>query len=111
MRHLRFRHLDLHIDTPNHRSGNPVVVDGHNLTIPSVVAAARHGARVALDDSHVVKSRMAKAENAIEDKLRTGKSVYGISTGFGGSGKLSLDPYADHFTDFSAQPIPVLANT
>ncbi|KAF8678716.1 Phenylalanine ammonia-lyase [Rhizoctonia solani] len=69
----------------SHKSGKPVIVDGHNLTIPSVVAAARHGARVALDDSHDIKSRMTKAENAIEDKLRTGKSVYGISTGFGGS--------------------------
>ncbi|KAF8756383.1 Phenylalanine ammonia-lyase [Rhizoctonia solani] len=69
----------------SHKSGKPVIVNGHNLTIPSVVAAARHGARVALDDSHDIKSRMTKAENAIEDKLRTGKSVYGISTGFGGS--------------------------
>ncbi|QRW25470.1 phenylalanine ammonia-lyase [Rhizoctonia solani] len=54
-------------------TSKPVIVNGHNLTIPSVVAAARHGARVALDDSHDIKSRMTKAENAIEDKLRTGK--------------------------------------
>ncbi|CAE6421238.1 unnamed protein product [Rhizoctonia solani] len=74
-----------HATVQSHKSGKPVVIDGQNLTIPSVVAAARHGARVALDDSTVIKSRMAKAENAIEDKLRTGKSVYGISTGFGGS--------------------------
>ncbi|KAG8762793.1 hypothetical protein FRC11_007749 [Ceratobasidium sp. 423] len=74
-----------HATVQSHKSGKPVVVDGNNLTIPSVVATARYGARVALDGSDVIKSRMAKAENAIEDKLRTGKSVYGISTGFGGS--------------------------
>ncbi|QRV98182.1 phenylalanine ammonia-lyase [Ceratobasidium sp. AG-Ba] len=68
-----------------HKSGKPVTIDGHNLTIPAVVAAARYSAPIALNDSSEIKSRMFKAERAIDEKLETGKSVYGISTGFGGS--------------------------
>ncbi|KAG9090623.1 hypothetical protein FRC06_000948 [Ceratobasidium sp. 370] len=68
-----------------HKSGVPVAVDGYNLSIPAVVATARYGASVALDGSAAIKTRMARAERAIDEKLETGKSVYGISTGFGGS--------------------------
>ncbi|QRV84145.1 phenylalanine ammonia-lyase [Ceratobasidium sp. AG-Ba] len=68
-----------------HKSGKPVTIDGHNLTIPAVVAAARYSAPISLDGSSEIKSRMFKAERAIDEKLETGKSVYGISTGFGGS--------------------------
>ncbi|KAF8608246.1 phenylalanine ammonia-lyase [Ceratobasidium sp. AG-I] len=68
-----------------HRSGKPVAIDGYSLTIPAVVAAARYAAPVALDNSSHVQTRMAKSEAAIDEKLESGKSVYGISTGFGGS--------------------------
>lgn len=61
-------------------------MNGSTLSVPEVVAAGRYGAKVVLDDSYEVRSRIEKSQRAIDSKLESGKSVYGISTGFGGSG-------------------------
>ena len=63
-----------------------MVIDGNHLSIPEVVAAGRYGVQVVLDESDEVRTRMLKSQKAIDDKLESGRSVYGISTGFGGSG-------------------------
>lgn len=68
------------------RNGEKVIINGHNLSIPEVVAAGRYGAQVVLDDSSEVRTRITKSQQAMDSKLAAGKSVYGISTGFGGSG-------------------------
>lgn len=68
------------------RSGKAVTIDGQALSIAAVTAAARYHARVELDDSSSVKERVQKSRNAIASKIDSGKSVYGLSTGFGGSG-------------------------
>lgn len=71
----------------NHtRTGNPVVVDGTTLSIPAVAAAARFGAPVTLDGSSDVRERVIKSRKVIVGKVESEKSVYGVSTGFGGSG-------------------------
>ncbi|KAG8924604.1 hypothetical protein FRC02_010330 [Tulasnella sp. 418] len=67
------------------KNGEKVVVDGHKLSIPEIVAAGRYGARVVLDESPAVKERLQKSQRVMDSKLEEGKSVYGISTGFGGS--------------------------
>ncbi|CAE7193559.1 unnamed protein product [Rhizoctonia solani] len=82
-----------HAALQSYNSGQPVVIDGHDLTITAVVAAARHGARVTLDESHAIRSRVAKAEDAIEGHLKAGRSVYGVSTGFGGSAVTRTSQY------------------
>lgn len=63
------------------------MVDGHTLSIPAVTAAARYGARVELDGSSNIKARVAKSRGVISGKVDSGTSVYGVSTGFGGSGQ------------------------
>ncbi len=68
-----------------YRNGDAVIIDGHSLSITDVVAAGRYGARVELDGSPEVRARISKSQKAIDEKLEQGKSVYGISTGFGGS--------------------------
>jgi phenylalanine ammonia-lyase len=68
------------------RNGQIVVIDGHTLTTAGIVAAARHLAPVQLDESQHVKERVAKSRKVIADKVESGASVYGLSTGFGGSG-------------------------
>jgi hypothetical protein len=68
------------------RNGKPVTVDGYNLTIADVVAVARHGTMAALDASPEVRAKVERSMEAIDSKLASGKSVYGLSTGFGGSG-------------------------
>jgi len=56
------------------------------LTTAAIVAAARYLADVQLDDRKEIKQRVEKSRQVVVDKVMTGASVYGLSTGFGGSG-------------------------
>ena len=71
------------------RNGTPVRVDGQTLSITAVVAAARHCSQVQLDNSDKVRTRVANSRAVISNKVDQGTSIYGVSTGFGGSGKSS----------------------
>ena len=57
-----------------------VELDGAGVTIPDVVAVARHGERVRLGEA--AQARMEAARNVVET-LAEGEPAYGISTGFG----------------------------
>jgi phenylalanine ammonia-lyase len=57
------------------------------LSIPAVTAVARYSASVQLDQSPSTKDRIIKSRRVVTDKVDAGISVYGVSTGFGGSGK------------------------
>jgi len=61
-------------------------LDGQSLTVAGVVGAARYGASVALDLSPETRERMAKSRDVLVGKVQTNISVYGVSTGLGGSG-------------------------
>ena len=74
-------------DDATRRHGQPIVVDGETLSIPAVAAVARYGASVVLDDSVDIQTRVLKSRQVIVDKVNSQKSVYGVSTGFGGSGE------------------------
>lgn len=69
-------------------SGKPVVVDGQTLSIPAVAATARYGAPAVVDNSSHIKERVAKSRQVIVSKVDAQTSIYGVSTGFGGSGRL-----------------------
>ena len=71
--------------TTSHRSGTPVKVDGHTLSIAAIVAAARYGASVTLDTSDATYSGVSQSRDIIQSKLDAGHSVYGLSTGTSGS--------------------------
>lgn len=68
------------------RNGSSIIVDGHNLSIPAVTAAARYNASVSLEKSANTQHRLQKSRAVIVQKMAMGKSVYGVSTGYGGSG-------------------------
>jgi len=68
-----------------YKHGNAVVVDGHSLSIPALVAVARHNAQIVLDDSPEIKAGIQKSRDVIVGKVEASQSVYGVSTGFGGS--------------------------
>lgn len=74
-----------------YKNGKPVVIDGQNLSIAAVTAASRYAASVALDESPRVKEKVAKSRKVISDKVQLGTSVYGVSTGFGGSADTRTD--------------------
>lgn len=69
------------------RNGEPVVVDGQSLSVAAITSAARYGARVTLDGSSQIQERVAASQLALRSKIDNNTSVYGVSTGFGGSGK------------------------
>ena len=64
-----------------------MVVDGQTLSISAVAAVARYNADVVLDDSPDIQTRVLKSRQVIVGKVSGQKSVYGVSTGFGGSGQ------------------------
>ncbi|PPQ97378.1 hypothetical protein CVT26_006612 [Gymnopilus dilepis] len=69
----------------------PVKVDGCSLTTSAVVAAARHSASVRLDDTQKIKEQVDKSRQVVVDKVASGASIYGLSTGFGGSADTRTD--------------------
>ena len=78
------------------RDGTPVRVDGQTLSITAVVAAARHCSQVQLDNSDKVRARVANSRAVISNKVDQGTSIYGVSTGFGGSGKSPRTSFPAH---------------
>ncbi|ESK92064.1 phenylalanine ammonium lyase [Moniliophthora roreri MCA 2997] len=78
-------------DLENYRAGKPVKVDGETLSIAAVTAAARYHASVQLDQSAVVRERIDKSRKYLSDKVDNGISIYGVSTGFGGSADTRTD--------------------
>lgn len=82
---LLLEFIKQHQDLRCHKNGKPVVLDGQSLTVAGVVAAARYGACVTLNDAPKIRERMAKSHSVLVDKVQANKSVYGVSTGLGGS--------------------------
>ena len=58
-----------------------VLLDGSSLTREQLVAVARHGVNVALDQSQLV--RVQRAADFLADKVSCGEPTYGVTTGFG----------------------------
>jgi phenylalanine ammonia-lyase len=73
------------------RNGKPVIVDGQNLSIAAVTAASRYHASVFLDESPALKAKITISRKVMADKVDAGLSVYGVSTGFGGSADTRTD--------------------
>ncbi|KAK2463140.1 hypothetical protein APHAL10511_004795 [Amanita phalloides] len=75
----------------SYKNGKAVVVDGHNLSISAVTATSRYHASVILDDSPQIRARLDNSRKIVTDKVDGGISVYGVSTGFGGSADTRTD--------------------
>jgi histidine ammonia-lyase len=58
-----------------------IVLDGLSLSIEGVVSVARDGARVELARS--AEERVAASRDVVERALSEGRTVYGVTTGFG----------------------------
>jgi len=58
-----------------------VTLTGDGLTLNDFVAIARHGARVRIGEAALHQVRLARA--CIDARLASGKTYYGINTGFG----------------------------
>ena len=69
-----------------------ITLNGRDLTVTQVVAAARHGETVALAPEAVAAMRRSRA--IVQDVLAGGEPVYGLTTGVGERKAYLLDPAA-----------------
>ncbi|THV07334.1 phenylalanine ammonia-lyase [Dendrothele bispora CBS 962.96] len=89
---LLTKFIQSHKQLDSYRNGKEVVkIDGQTLSIAAVAAAARYNVPVELDGSAHIKDRVAKSRAVISQKVESGASVYGLSTGFGGSADTRTD--------------------
>src|SRR5215467_15664993 len=58
-----------------------ILLDGNSLTRDHVIAIARHGAKVALDEAQL--AHVQRAADFLADKVSCGEPIYGVTTGFG----------------------------
>ncbi len=58
-----------------------ILLDGNSLTREQLVAVARHGLRVELDETQL--KRVQRAADFLADKVSCGEPTYGVTTGFG----------------------------
>ena len=67
-----------------------IVLNGSDLTVTQVVAVARHGETVRLASEAV--AAMRESRSVVEEVLRGGEPVYGLTTGVGERKAFLLDP-------------------
>jgi histidine ammonia-lyase len=67
-----------------------IVLNGSDLTVTQVVAAARHGEAVALAPEAIAAMRRSRA--VVQDILARSEPVYGLTTGVGERKSYLLDP-------------------
>ncbi|KAJ7039064.1 phenylalanine ammonia-lyase [Mycena alexandri] len=74
-----------------YKAGKPVVLDGETLSIAAVTATSRYNASVQLDGSPLIKNRVQRSREIIQKKVEEKFSIYGVSTGYGGSANTRTD--------------------
>lgn len=65
-----------------------IKINGSSLTIEDVVAVARFGIKLELDDNQ--KTAIIESRQFVEDALAEGEAIYGINTGFGKFSTVSI---------------------
>ena len=70
------------------RNGEAITVDGQSLSIVAIVATARHVVPLILNSRIETRERFEKSRSLVVSIVEEEKSVYGVSTGFGGSGTM-----------------------
>ncbi|MCJ1452357.1 hypothetical protein MMC28_002700 [Mycoblastus sanguinarius] len=66
----------------------PVYIDSDDISIASVVAVSKYGAQVELEDISSTINRINQSVEFLSQRLIEGHSLYGVTTGFGGSADL-----------------------
>jgi histidine ammonia-lyase len=72
------------------RDPPPLALSGRDLTVAGVVVVARDGRAVELDND--AAERMRASRGVIERAVADGRTVYGVTTGFGDLADVRIDP-------------------
>ena len=71
----------------------PTVLLGKTpLTIEAVCAIAEGRATIAIDPDTELRARIAAGSKFIDDSLKNGRTIYGVTTGFGASVEFQVSP-------------------
>ena len=70
-------------------SANPVILNGHSLTLEQLINVSRCGATVRLSEESV--SLITRASGLIENWVANNRVVYGVTTGFGDLATVKVD--------------------
>ncbi|NLD18577.1 MAG: aromatic amino acid lyase, partial [Tissierellia bacterium] len=65
-----------------------ILINGNDLTIEDVIAVARHGAKVGLDEKQI--PIIQESRDFVENAIASGQACYGINTGFGQFANVSI---------------------
>jgi phenylalanine ammonia-lyase len=74
------------------RQPKPVVVGEKNLTLKKVAKVAKLAAPVVLTKRQDICQSIQDSCDYITNAVETGKSIYGVTTGFGGMGNTAISP-------------------
>ena len=69
-----------------------VVLNGKDLTIAQVINVARFGAKVELATEDRILMKIEAAHRYIVEAAKLGKTIYGVTTGFGGMAQTLISP-------------------
>jgi histidine ammonia-lyase len=70
--------------------GESLKLNGHSLHLNDIVNVARHGQKVELDDSAI--AFVERGSEMVSSWVREGKSIYGVTTGFGDLASTAIPP-------------------
>jgi len=65
-------------------------LNGHSLRLDDIVNVARHGQKVELDDAAI--AFVERGSDMVSSWVREGKSIYGVTTGFGDLASTAIPP-------------------
>ncbi|KAF2667487.1 phenylalanine ammonia-lyase [Microthyrium microscopicum] len=82
-------------DSSSNYSRSIVLLDGKSLNQAELTAVARYGATCRLNETPKVVNNVQKSLETFHHELCSGKSIYGVNTGFGGSADLTSDAPED----------------
>ncbi len=65
-----------------------VIIDGESLTLKNIVDVARNDAKVRISEKSI--NKVGQAREILEDLAKRKKPIYGVTTGFGALGNVSI---------------------
>jgi len=81
---------ELHFSAPRCAALSRILLDGESLTLEQVVEVARNRAEVCLSSS--AREKVEASRRVVENLLKEGKPVYGVTTGFGALSGTRITP-------------------
>ncbi|KAJ0419467.1 L-Aspartase-like protein [Aspergillus carlsbadensis] len=72
-----------------------VVLDGRTLRLSDAVAVSKHGAKLSVTSDRDILDRMEASVALLNERLATGRVVYGVNSGFGGNADTRTHAHED----------------